>query len=209
MADDPRKAGMTSEDRNAIERMREESDWMNIPNTHREIMSSDDWGREFDSIRRGMARIHAVMDRLEMSHTPTYARLRDEVRSTEEAIEKLSWYFCKNAFEKWSKGQRLTKEDVYLFAAQGLLILPSSTGMEEAFEEYDYYFYEDDERKGYISDQAPDSLPARASNVVMSQSVRLKMGILAEDVRTSFLRADQLAYFTKHQPELLSRFKKS
>lgn len=209
MADDTRKAGMTSEERKNIQRMREESDWMNIPNTHREIMSSDDWGREFDSIRRGMARIHAVMDRLEMSHTPTYARLRDEVRFTEEAIERLSWYFCKSAIEKWSKGQRLSKEDVYLFAAQGLLILPSSNGMEEAFEEYDHYYYEDDERKGYISDQSPDPLPAQASNGVLSQRVRLKMGIMAEDVRTSFLRADQMAYFTKHQPELFSRFKKN
>lgn len=196
------EAEMDREEMDREQREKSESDWMNTPYQDREISSSDDWRYEFDAISRGMARIHAVMYRLEMSHTPTFERLREEIRSMEVINQKLRWYFCQSANEKWCTGQRLTKEDFHLLAAMGLIVI------ENAFEDYDHFYYEDDERKGYISTQAPDPPPVRTRNGV-SHRVSLKLGIMAENVRITFLREEQLAYFRKHEPALFSRFNKS
>ena len=105
--------------------------------------------------------------------------------------------------------QRLTREEFYILAAQGIIVIPSKTGSEEAYEEFAHYLYEDNAQWGYINpSERPDPPPVPTGNGGWTQEVSLKIGIAPEKVRTSFLRTDQLNFFRDFKPELFSRFRK-
>lgn len=137
------------------------------------------------------------------------ATLDQELRAIAQTSDNLRWYFCGNPLNKFLTGQRLTREEFYLLSAQGGMIIRSETDSEEAFVEFTHYLYEDDEQRGYIiPSQQPDSPPIPTGNGGWTQKVHVRMGIVPEKVRTSFLRPDQLNFFKDCKPELFSRFRK-
>lgn len=192
-----------------------------------DIRSADDWSGEFDHIRESIAKARSVVEGLakwvwdnvvakdvippqmpaEVSEALT--ALDQELRSVEQLGGNLRWYFCSNPCQKWLAGQQLTREEFYLLAAQGVMRIPSESGMEEAYEEFTNYLYEDDEKIGYINpSEYPDSPPVPTGNGGWTGEVHLKVGIVPEEVRTSCLRPAQLDFFKNFKTELYSRFRK-
>ncbi|MGO9137236.1 MAG: hypothetical protein ACLQBC_06155 [Syntrophales bacterium] len=136
--------------------------------------------------------------------------LFEELETIDWTIKDLRFRFFRYPNNKWLTGQQLTREEYYLLAAQGILRIPSVSGLREAYEEYSlYYLYEDDEAKGYINPcQEPTSPPVPQANGSMKIKCGAILGITPEDVKTSFLREDQKDYFREFEPDLFSRFKK-
>ena len=184
----------------------------------RDIKSADGWSGEFDQIRESIEKSRSVMEGFakwiwdnvvakdvipprmpsEVSHG--LAALDQELRAIAHSNDNLRWYFCRNPLDKWLTGQQLTREEFYLLAAQGILKIPSETGSEEAYEEFTNDLYEDNELRGYIN-------PSERPELNGGWTPRLKIGIVPEDVRKSFLSAHQKAFFRKFKPILFSRFR--
>lgn len=192
-----------------------------------DIRSALDWSGEFDHIRESIAKARSVVEGLakwvwdnvvakdvipqqmpaEVSEALT--ALDQELRSLEQLGGNLRWYFCSNPSQKWLACQQLTREEFYLLAAQGIMIIPSESGMEEAYEEYTHYLYEDDKKIGYINPSAyPDSPPVPTGDGGWTGTIGLKVGIVPEEVRTSYLRPAQLDFFKNFKTELFARFRK-
>lgn len=193
----------------------------------RDINSAYDWFGEFDQIHKKIDKIRYVMEglakcvrdnvaakevippRMPSGVSDALASLDQELRAIEQTSDNLRWYFCRNPLDKWLTGQQMNREEFYLLAAQGIIVIPSETCSEEAYEEFAHYLYEDNEQRGYINpSERPDPPPVPTGNGGRTQEVHLKIGIAPEEVRTSFLRADQLDFFKDFRPELFSRFRK-
>ncbi len=87
-----------------------------------------------------------------------------ELDAIAKTIDDLRWHFCSNPSDKMMKGQQLNREEIYLLAARGMIVIPSITG-KEAYEEFAYYYYEDEEQRGYINPaEFPDPPPVHAEN---------------------------------------------
>ena len=178
------------------------------------IESADDWFREFDEIREGLAKARSVVEglakQMPLEVSEVLATLDQELRSIERVTDSLSWYFCRNPLRKFLTGQRLSREEFYLLAARGIIVIPSENASEEAYEAFAQYLYEDNEQMGYINpSERPDPPPVPTGNGGWTQEVNgMKIGIVPENVRISFLRPDQLNFFRDFRPELFSRFRK-
>lgn len=169
---------------------------------NRDIESASDWHREFDRIDKSVTKALSLVEELckkPAEGSETLPALDHELRSIKQEVGNLRWYFCGNPSHKWLAGQELTREEFYLLAAQGIIRIPSESGLKEAYKEFVYYLYEDDQRICYIN---PSEQP------VPPWEVRLQIGIVPEEVRESFLRPAQLDFFKKYRPKLFSRFRK-
>lgn len=170
------------------------------------------WLEKFNNIHESVTKMRSIIGLLirrpeECSNK--LAILEQELSAVDQNIGNLKWYFGMNSSDKWLKGQMMTKEEFYLLAAQGILTVPSETGEREAYEEYNYYLYEDDEQTGYINPSAePDSPPVQTPDGGRTQKVSLKIGICPENVKISFLKEEQKDFFKRYKPGLFSRFKK-
>jgi hypothetical protein len=181
---------------------------------NRDIISGDNWDDRFDQIAQKLTKLRSILEGAIIPRMPTVSlddlvALEQELRTVEQAWEDLRCYVGRNPREKYLSGQQLTREEFYLLAVQGILIIPSETGLEEAYKEFDHYRYEDNEWMGYINPAEPPdppSVPGR--NGGWTQKVHIKVGILPEQVRIKFLREDQLKFFRKFKPKLFSRFRK-
>lgn len=164
-----------------------------------------DWLDQFNEILESSKQAHTIVLRdLEKWGAPTEVRevlwtLDQKLRTITDAIINLKWELWSRPWDKLLKGQRLTKEEFYLLAAQGLILVPSRSGFEEAYEEFTHYLYEDNEIIGYINPRNPPN---------PSGELRLEIGVSPEEVRTSYLSSDQLEYFRGFEPKLFSRFRK-
>ena len=176
----------------------------------RDIKSADEWFGEFDRIREGIAKIRSVLKSLPETEILDFLTILDqELSDIAQTSDDLRWYFCRKPLEKWHTGQQLTREEFYLLAAQGIIVIPSETGSLEAYEEFAYYLYEDNELRGYINpSERPNPSPVPTGNGGSTQEVHLRIGIVPEEVRVSFLRTEQLNFFRNFKPELFSRFRK-
>ena len=177
----------------------------------RDIKSAEDWIAEFNQICQDIDQMVVDVDakRREVP-SEVFQELHYRLYEILQTAKNLRGYFCSNAAIKWVTGQRLTKEEYYLLAAQGILKIPSESGLKEAYEEYSYYHYEDNKIKGYIN-PSEKPVPSRVPNengLLGSRQGHLKVGIVPEDVNTSFLRQDQKEFFEKFHPDLFSRFKR-
>ena len=77
------------------------------------------------------------------------------------------------------------------------------------FEVNDFYFYEDDNKRGYInSNNKPNPPPIQNDDGSETLMVSLKFGLTPEDVRISFLRLEQEKFFRECAPKIYSRFQK-
>jgi hypothetical protein len=192
------------------------------------IRSADDWSREFNRICDSVATARSIVEgfakwvwdnvvakdviptQMPAEVSVALAALDQELRSIEKLGGNLRWYFCSNPSQKWLAGQQLTREEFYILAAQGIMIIPSESGLEDAYEEFTHYFYEDDKKRGYINPlEYPDSPPTPAGHGGWTYKVHLKVGIVPEEVRTSCLRPAQLDFFKSFEPELFSRFREN
>lgn len=165
----------------------------------REIKSSLQWDSEFNQVRQLVTdAIKTIedLDPYELMKDPRV--IYEKLLEAKQICENLNHYFCWNSAEKWLLGQALSREEFYLLAAQGILLIPSTTGLEQAHEEFAHYLYEDDNQKGYIK---PDQFP------ISEGTAACTIGVTPEDVRKDFLRPDQKEFFTKHRPNLFCRFK--
>jgi len=180
----------------------------------KDIKSIDDWSDAFDQILEDLARTRNVVEGLAKhgvrSSDELYQKtegLKTLLSTIEEASRDLRYYFCMNPLHKFLKGHQLTKEEFYLLAAYGVWKIPSTTGSGEAYEEFTYRYYEDNELYGYINpSQKP--FPPRSKNGSLKFKTSLTWGIVPEEVRISFLRTDQLNYFKDYKPKEFSRFRK-
>jgi hypothetical protein len=192
----------------------------------KDIGSADDWHGEFERIHESVDRVRSVVEGIAKwiwdnvvakdvfppqmpPGVAEYLRVIDhELRSIEQVGANLKWYFCSNPLQKWLSGQKLTREEFYLLVAQGVWTI-SGSDEEDEYEEFAHFLYEDDERRGYINpSERPNAPPVQKDGGARVQKVHLKIGIMPEDVRTSFLSPAQLDFFKKFRPELFSRFRK-
>ena len=193
----------------------------------KDMKSADEWFGEFSKIGEKANNSRSIMDvfakwvwdnvvakdviphRMPSEVADALAELEQELSDISQTSDNLRWYFCRNPLDKWMTGQKLSREEFYLLSAQGIITIPSETGIQEAYEEFAYYLYEDDEGRGYINpSEYLDPPPVSTGNGSSTFKVHLTVGIVPEDVKTSFLRPDQLAFFRDFHPELFSRFKK-
>jgi hypothetical protein len=191
------------------------------------ITSFDECAEEFDQIRDSIAKAHSIVEVLahwvwdnvfakDMIPPQMPPEVSDAITALDEELvaiartsDDLKWFFCRKALHIFAKGDRLTKEEFYLLAAQGVMRIPSETGIGEAYEDYNYYFYEDDERQGYINPSArPDPPPVRTQDGRVTQILSTRIGIVPEDAKISFLNEKQKDFFKKYKPDLFFRFKK-
>jgi len=140
------------------------------------------------------------------------ATLLSEIGKELENIRKLENsfrdYFCINPAHKLAKGVRLTKVEFYLLLAQDILTMPGVSGKTQ-YEEFMCYYYQDEERKGYIVFDAP--LPTgKKEKKYGKETIKLRLGyeVEPEDVCVSKLTNEQKRYFEKHAPNLFARFRK-
>ncbi|MEI6269659.1 MAG: hypothetical protein WCP01_12325 [Methylococcaceae bacterium] len=193
----------------------------------RDIKSADDWFGEFHQIQEGIAKTRSTVEGLSKwvwdnvvakdvippqmpsEVSEAIATLDQQLSVIAQTSDNLRWYFCRNAIDKYLGGQQLAREEFYLLAAQGIMIIPSESGFQEAYEEFSHFLYEDNEQRGYISpSEQPDPPPVPTEIGGWTQRVGLRIGIVPEVVRTSFLRPDQKDFFKKFRPNLFSRFRK-
>jgi hypothetical protein len=194
----------------------------------KDMKSADEWFGEFNKISDRLSKTRSIVDRFakwiwanvvaedvipqrmppELSNA--LAELDQELDAIAETSDKLRWYFCTNPSNKWLRGHSLTREEFYIFAAQGIMEIPSTTGLEDAYTEFTHYFYEDNKRMGYIinTSEKPNPQPDTAGDGRTTIKARPTIGIMPEDVKMSFLRPEQLDFFKDFQPELFSRFRK-
>lgn len=135
----------------------------------------------------------------------SFAAIKQELCVIARRINDLRWYLCSNPLNKYLSGQQLTREEFYLLAAQGGLIVHSASGL-EAYDEWKYFLYEDNEIRGYINTSTPPPIPILPDKG--PQTIYCGLGVVPEDVRASFLSPDQTKFFKKFHSELFSRFRK-
>jgi hypothetical protein len=193
----------------------------------KDIKCFDDSVREFDRLRESLTTTGSIVRtlatwiwdnvvgkdtipaRMPPELSEPFAALEKQMRITAEISDNLRWYFCKNALNKWLSAEPLTREEFYLLAAQGILRIPSETGFREAYEEFALYLYEDNERQGYINpSEYPDPPMVPIGKGKWTGTGHVKIGIVPEEVRTSFLSSEQKAFFKEFEPELFARFRK-
>jgi hypothetical protein len=193
----------------SVEQLKENILKADTYNRHREINSSDDWFREFNHIYESLTIIRYILKDLEKKWMPSEMwEVISELEQIAQTNNYLKYYFCSNPVNKHLNGQQLTREEFYLLAAQGIMIIPSQSGKEEVYKEFTHYLYEDNKQRGYINpSERPDPPPVKIGKGKRIYRTHLKLGIVPEKVRTSFLRADQLDYFKNFRPELFSRFR--
>lgn len=135
----------------------------------------------------------------------TLALLTKQIRTIKETNDNMRWYFCSQPLRKFLGAEPLTREEFYLLAAIGIVRIPSTTGKEEAYEEFRHFLYEDDKNRGYIN---PGKKPHPPSFEGPGKvRVDLQIGMRPEDVKVEFLRKEQRDYFENFNPELFSRFR--
>ena len=164
-----------------------------------EIKSALQWESKFNAVSLLITDAIDIIEKIspyEVTENPR--KIYNNLREAKQICDELKYYFCQNSIYKLLLGQGLSREEFYLLAAQGILLIPSTTGLEQAHEEFAYYLYEDNNQKGYIQ---PDQLP------ISEGTAQFTMGVTPEDVRKEFLRPDQIEFFEKHRPNLFSRFR--
>ena len=171
-----------------------------------EIKSSLQWEDEFRTLLKHVSTASRIVENREVTgRVDAFQVLGHELFVIEEKCRKLQYYFCRGYMEKGIGGQRLTQEDFYLLAAIGVLIIPSKSGTQEAYEEYDHYFYEDKGQMGYIEPKQHPEPKLHPDDPVYAK-ISFACLITPENVRTSFLREEQRKFFKEQQPELFARF---
>jgi hypothetical protein len=195
-----------------------------------DLLKVDDWFKEFDNLFEQLVEVRAMVKscshmvnekvivkdiyskEMHIDLKNTINKINKELNSIDDTQNKIRWCFLSNPLDKWSSGQRLTKEEFYLLAAQGCITVSSTSDKEEAYEEYFHYLYEDNKCKGYInSNEYIDPLSTYDNSISGDRSHEnghFRIGIAPENVSTNFLRDDQLEYFKNYKPELFSRFNK-
>lgn len=133
--------------------------------------------------------------------------LAQEINSIADEIDHVK-YFCDSPILTLMSGRRLSREEYYLLVAHGVFHIPSKTGLGEAYDDYMHFFYEDDEQKGYIvPSNHPPPEPVENEDGSWTIGLRLRIGIVPEDVRRSCLRDEQDKFFKNFLPTLYSRFR--
>jgi len=125
----------------------------------------------------------------------------------EKTNGELRDYFCSLPVRKLLTGLPLTREEFYLLAAAGAITIPSESG-EGPYKEFMYSLYEDDEQCGYINLSETHSeqwVDVEANGWETEPSITL--GVMPEDVDTSCLGDEQIAFLKKYRPRLYARFK--
>lgn len=164
-----------------------------------EIKSSLQWGSKFNEVSQLLTdAINIIENTRPHEVTENPRKIHEKLREAKQICDELTYYFCENSIYKFLLGQALSREEYYLLAAQGILLIPSTTGLEQAHEEFAYYLYEDDNQKGYIK---PDQYP------ISEGTAACTMGVTPENVRKEFLGPDQKEFFAKNRPHLFSRFR--
>jgi len=134
-------------------------------------------------------------------------QLDQGLANIEKTNSELRDYFCSLPARKLLTGLPLTREEFYLLAAAGAITIPSESG-EGPYEEFMYYLYEDDEQCGYINlseTHLEQWVNVEAAGWETEPS--LTLGVMPEDVDTSYLGDDQSAFLKKYRPKLYTRFK--
>ena len=172
----------------------------------KEIESSLQWDDEFNEILRHVADARNIFENRNTSKSSdSLATIYERIIEIDQICVNLKYYFCRNSIDKLHRGQEMSKEELYLLAAQGLWVIPSESRSQEAYEEFAYYLYEDDDRKGYInSAQRPDPPPVPKGMLYSGFNV----GVTPEDVRIGFLQPKQKDFFEKYKPDLFARFRR-
>ena len=181
-------------------------------NMSKDIITIEDCLKDFNDILDRVTKMRSIIKCLAtkpVEFANKLSILEQELSTVEQTIYNLRWCFGGNLWDKCLKGQRMTREEFYLLAAQGIMKIPSETGMGDAYDEYNYYFYEDNEQRGYINPSArPDPPPVPKLDGGWTQTISQEIGIVPEDVKISFLNEEQKDFFKKYKPELFLRFKK-
>ncbi len=170
--------------------------------------SDKDWIDEFEEIYKKLSNARTITENIADLLPFEIPELRDIHQNLHDSlgsIENLRLRLCSNPLERLLTGQQLTREEFYILAAQGILKIPSETGREDAFEEFGYYLYEDEERKGYINPS--ENTDAEPGGEDSTQATQLQIGVTPEDVRKSRLSPDQKDYFQQYRSDLFSQFR--
>jgi len=189
-------------------------------------MKSKKWPDQFERISKSAGAatglLHSLAKKLVASAETEDEILEPEMReevskilrnldqglaNIEKTNSELRDYFCSLPVRKLLTGLPLTREEFYLLAAAGAITIPSESG-EGPYKEFMYYLYEDNEQCGYINltdTPLEQWVDVEAKGWEANPSITL--GVMPEDVDTSYLGDDQRAFLKKYRPKLYARFK--
>jgi len=100
------------------------------------IKSFDDAHDNFYKVIKSLSKAHTFVKglapQMRSEALKDLATLDKKLDIISQTIDDLRWHFCSNPLEKLRTAQQLNREEVYLLAAQGVITIPSKTGVEEA-----------------------------------------------------------------------------
>lgn len=99
----------------------------------KEMNSAIQWeGQFYEALRHLTYARQLIEDNAESDSKNVIGEIYKTLLETAEICGSLKYYFCRNSIDKWITGEELSKEDFYLLAAQGVLVIPSESGLHEA-----------------------------------------------------------------------------
>ena len=155
-----------------------------------------------DSLGAGV--LHDISPRASPKGAATaIERLVAELAAIRDAQRQALERYCLEPAEKWYRGQLLTREEYYLFAASVECFMTAKQLGLSQMDDYDVFClmcYEDDDCRCYIN---PFEWPRDSS----SGKVGLRIGRPPEELRADALRSEQREFFARYLPEVYPRFR--